>query len=64
MPPGHPIILLKSNKLNMAAVSVKTSTPLFLFGNSGSLPDGNTLLEADDIIKLKRCILGTKVTIK
>lgn len=26
----------------------------------GSLPDGNTLLEADDIIKLKRCILGTK----
>lgn len=27
---------------------------------SGSLPDGNTLLEADDIIKLKRCILGAK----
>ena len=27
MPPGHPIILLKSNKLNMAAVSVKTSIP-------------------------------------
>lgn len=26
----------------------------------GSLPDGNTLLEADDIIKLKRCILGAK----
>ena len=48
----------------MAAVSVKTSIPLLLFGNSGSLPDGNTLLEADDIIKLKRCILGTKVTIK
>ena len=23
MPPGHPIILLKSNKFNMAAVSVK-----------------------------------------
>ena len=23
MPPGHPIIELKSNKLNMAAVSVK-----------------------------------------
>ena len=25
MPPGHPIILLKSNKFNMAAVSVKRS---------------------------------------
>ena len=25
MPPGHPIILLKSKKLNMAAVSVKRS---------------------------------------
>ena len=23
MPPGHPIMLLKSNKFNMAAVSVK-----------------------------------------
>jgi len=27
----------------------------------GKLPDGNKLLEADDIIKLKRCILGAKV---
>ena len=26
VPPGHPIILLKSNKFNMAAVSVKRST--------------------------------------
>ena len=26
IPPGHPIILLKSNKFNMAAVSVKRST--------------------------------------
>ena len=25
VPPGHPIILLKSNKFNMAAVSVKRS---------------------------------------
>ena len=25
MPPGHPIILLKSNEFNMAAVSVKRS---------------------------------------
>ena len=25
VPPGHPIILLKSNKFNMAAVSVKWS---------------------------------------
>ena len=25
MPPGHPIILLKSNKFNMAAESVKRS---------------------------------------
>ena len=25
MPPGHPIILLKSNQFNMAAVSVKRS---------------------------------------
>ena len=25
MPPGHPIILLKSNKFNMAAISVKRS---------------------------------------
>ena len=29
VPPGHPIILLKSqNKFNMAAVSVKRSIPL------------------------------------
>ena len=27
-PPGHPIILFKSNKFNMAAVSVKTSIML------------------------------------
>ncbi|KAJ7381674.1 Glycogen [starch] synthase, liver [Desmophyllum pertusum] len=26
----------------------------------GKLPDGNKLLEADEIIKLKRCILGAK----
>ena len=25
MPPGHPIILLKSNQFNMAVVSVKRS---------------------------------------
>ena len=30
--------------------------------NRGQLPDGNKLLEADEIIKLKRCILGTKVS--
>ena len=34
MPPGHPIILLKSNSLNMAAVSVKRSIKLI----SGILP--------------------------
>ena len=28
VPPGHPIILLKSNKFNMAAVSVKRSIDL------------------------------------
>ena len=28
VPPGHPIILLKSNEFNMAAVSVKRSIPL------------------------------------
>ena len=28
VPPGHPIILLKSNKFNMAAVSVKRSINL------------------------------------
>ena len=27
MPPGHPIIILKSNLFNMAAVSVKRSIP-------------------------------------
>ena len=31
VPPGHPIILLKSNKLNMAAVSVKRFTVLTTF---------------------------------
>ena len=31
MPPGHPIILLKSNKFNMAAVSVKRSIVLTPF---------------------------------
>ena len=31
------------------------------FKNRGKLPDGSKLLEADDIIKLKRCILGAKV---
>ena len=30
MPPGHPIILLKSNQFNMAAVSVGRSTVLFV----------------------------------
>ena len=29
----------------------------------GKLPDGSKLLEADEIIKLKRCILGAKVTL-
>ena len=29
VPPGHPIILLKSNKFNMAAVSVKRSIGLY-----------------------------------
>ena len=29
VPPGHPIILLKSNKFNMAAVSVKRFTRQF-----------------------------------
>ena len=28
VPPGHPIMLLKSNEFNMAAVSVKRSIPL------------------------------------
>ena len=30
VPPGHPIILLKSNKFNMAAVSVKRSITVTL----------------------------------
>ena len=39
MLPGHPIILLKSNEFNMAAVSVKRSIiELLLFG--ALLPDG------------------------
>lgn len=29
--------------------------------NRGKLPDGTKLLDADEIIKLKRCILGAKV---
>ena len=29
--------------------------------NRGKLPDGAKLLDADEIIKLKRCILGAKV---
>ena len=35
MPPGHPIILLKSDKFNMAAVSVKRSiiTKLYCINN-------------------------------
>ena len=36
VPPGHPIILLKSNKFNMAAVSVKRSI-------TGSTPWGFSL---------------------
>ena len=31
VPPGHPIILLKSNKFNMAAVSVKRSILMHFF---------------------------------
>ena len=31
VPPGHPIILLPSNKFNMAAVSVKRSISMFSF---------------------------------
>ena len=31
VPPGHPIILLKSNKFNMAAVSVKRSINVVFF---------------------------------
>ena len=42
VPPGHPIILLKSNKFNMAAVSVKRSitgsTPWGFSLNPGLLP--------------------------
>ena len=34
----------------------------FFLQNRGKLPDGNKLLEGDDIIKLKRCILGAKVS--
>ena len=30
VPPGHPIILLKSNKFNMAAVSVERSITLYM----------------------------------
>ena len=33
-----------------------------MFSNRGKLPDGAKLLDADEIIKLKRCILGAKVT--
>lgn len=43
-------------------------TDLFLYSlnylmsyNRGKLPDGAKLLDADEIIKLKRCILGAKV---
>ena len=39
VPPGHPIILLKSNKFNMAAVSVKRS---ILIGLSASVVIGQT----------------------
>ena len=31
VPPGHPVILLKSNKFNTAAVSVKRSTVMHFF---------------------------------
>ena len=33
MPPGHPIILLKSNLFNMAAVSVKRSIRAVIIEN-------------------------------
>lgn len=42
--------------------SLKT-TLFSLLVNRGKLPDSSKLLEADDIIKLKRCILGAKVSI-
>ena len=45
MPPGHPIILLKSNLFNMAAVSVKRSIDYYQI----SLCDSNVL----SIIRIK-----------
>ena len=39
VPPGHPIILLKSNNFNMAAVQVKRS---ILIGLSASVVIGQT----------------------
>ena len=32
VPPGHPIILPKTNKFNMAVVSLKRSIRLFVYG--------------------------------
>ena len=49
-PPGHPIILLRSNKFNMAAVSVKRSVSNIW----GKLPPALFLKQCSDYTSIKK----------
>lgn len=55
-------VTFKGKQVSVRDRQHKLTGNYLMFAIRGKLPDGAKLLDADEIIKLKRCILGAKVT--